>query len=100
MKKFVPSSGIGACATKLPELAVGWRKYGRKNFEAPETRLEGIWLFGNCWPFSGSVMRVFPKLPASSEGLIANELNNASVRIRVSSTLAKKNALSFLMGPP
>src|SRR6266581_4011113 len=101
VNKFVASSGIGACATnRSPVLVFGWRKYGRKNLEAPENRDSEIWLLGNGCPLSGSVMRVLPKFPARSDGGTTNELNNCSVRIRVSSKLAKKNVLSFLMGPP
>src|ERR1051326_9143130 len=92
-KRLVPSAGIGAAATKRSPLAVlGCRKYGRKNFEALEKRLAGIWLFGNCALVSGSVIRVPPKLPANSDGLIAKELNNCSVRMRVSSRLVKKRS--------
>src|SRR5712691_12898224 len=101
MKKLVASSGIGACATKRsPVLVFGWRKYGRKNLDALENRAAGIWLFVKGRFVCGSVIRVLPKFPASNVGLIANELNSVSVRILVSSRLAKKKALSFLMGPP
>src|SRR6266513_2078701 len=101
MKKLVPSSGIGACATnRSPVLVLGCRKYGRKNLEALENRAAGIWLSANGRLVSGSVIRELPKFPAINDGLIAKELNSVSVRILVSSRLAKKKALSFLMGPP
>src|SRR2546423_2862778 len=101
MKKLVPSSGIGACATnRSPVLVLGWRKYGKKNLDALENRAAGIWLLANGWFVRGSVIRVLPKFPASNAGLIANELNSVSVRIFVSSKLAKKKALSFRIGPP
>src|SRR5215467_2049305 len=99
--RLVPSSGMGAAATKRsPLLTFGCRKYGRKNLDALENRFAGIWLFGNWAPLRGSVILVEPKLPASSDGLIAKELNNCSVRMRVSSKLVKKNIMSFLIGPP
>src|SRR4051794_36654659 len=101
MKKFVPSSGIGACATKRsPVLVFGCRKYGKKNLDAAENRAAGIWLFVKGRFVSGSVIRVLPKFPPRGAGLMANELNSVLVRFLVSSRLAKKKALSFLMGPP
>ena len=62
-------------------------------------RSRGMVLFGKGWPVSGS--RTVPaKIPLRSSGVGTRVMRVTPLVMRVPSKSAKKNALSFTMGPP